>query len=263
MDCRRAYIQRLLDELDDHITDLHDERNRHMKNPENKAADGIDGSGTPHGAASADILNLYDHLGDPAQLAAFAAKQYHHRSFLGRHPILTFLVMPLPFALLLMITLGLTCYMAIQAIAWLIPQSMQGNEVSEFIYYNQHPLMCNLIKAAVGAVFTIFPPLLAALFFCRIARRNSCSNRWSLAACVLIAIWAGAFFFKCAGPTRPGNGMMMVGITIWPFDPNFLLLFIPKFALASAIGLLLIKRAQRLQKIEENRLDETMLRQAA
>ena len=35
-------------------------------------------------------------LGEPARLAVFAAEQFHARSFWGRHPVLTFLVLPLP-----------------------------------------------------------------------------------------------------------------------------------------------------------------------
>jgi hypothetical protein len=47
------------------------------------------------------------------------------------------------------------------------------------------------------------------------------------------------------------------------FHGRFLLYFVPRFALAMAVGLLLIKRAQRLQKIDESRAETTILRRAA
>src|SRR4051812_18136139 len=77
----QAYIDRLLAELDDHYEDLLEERNTSM------------------GAARKLQLEqdeLQQRLGEPAQLALFAADQYHARSFWGRHPLVTYLLGPLP-----------------------------------------------------------------------------------------------------------------------------------------------------------------------
>src|SRR5882757_2285663 len=80
----QAYIARLLAELDDHYEDLLEDRStsmgaaRKLQVPQNGQDD------------------LQQRLGEPAQLALFAAEQYHARSFWGRHPRITFLVAPLP-----------------------------------------------------------------------------------------------------------------------------------------------------------------------
>src|SRR6266850_859778 len=77
----RAYITRLLAELDDHYEDLLEERSTSM------------------GAARKLQLeqdDLRQRLGEPAQLALFAAEKYHARSFWGRHPLVTYLLGPLP-----------------------------------------------------------------------------------------------------------------------------------------------------------------------
>ena len=67
----RAYIERLLSELDDHFVDLLEERN------------------SPMGAArklqfeESGTHDLQQRLGEPAHFALFAAEQYHARSFWG------------------------------------------------------------------------------------------------------------------------------------------------------------------------------------
>ncbi|HZZ28912.1 MAG TPA: hypothetical protein VFE46_13000 [Pirellulales bacterium] len=278
----RAYIQRLLAEWDDHLVDLQDERSTDMDSSENtgtstykaataddasykaatggRAADHKAGDGI---AAPSNILNFQQRLGDPAQLAAFAAQQYRNRSFLGRHPIFTFVALPLPLAMLLVTAIFFATYFIGQGLIWIF-QGGADDSAATFAFYNQHPLLINLLMAVVAWIWTILPPLVLALFMCRIARRNARSYRWSLAACLLIAIWAGMFFVQYAGPTRPGNGTVMMGLALyWPINQYVLLSFLPKFLLALAIGLLLIKRAQRLQTIEQQREEDGILRRAA
>ena len=86
-----AYIERLLGELDDHYNDLLEERSSSMG-----AARKLD--------FEAD--DLQKRLGEPTQLAIFAAEQYRARSFWGRHPTVTFLLGPLPLLLISWIITG-------------------------------------------------------------------------------------------------------------------------------------------------------------
>src|SRR4051812_37964499 len=94
----RAYITRLLAELDDHYEDLLEERSttmgaaRKLQVPQNSQDD------------------LQQRLGEPTQLALFAAEQYHARSFWGRHPWVTYLLAPLP--------LLVTCWIAFGLAMW-------------------------------------------------------------------------------------------------------------------------------------------------
>jgi hypothetical protein len=243
-----SYIQRLLDELDDHLADLQDERNRTM----NKAGKPQDISTETQ---SPSIISLHDRLGNPAELAAFAAKQYHNRSFLGRHPILTFLLMPLPLT-----ALGATIFiLAMTPFGMLSDYLWSGRELD-------HPLLFGTMLSVIFWALIVFPPLSAALFCCRIARRNALSWRWSLIACILISCYCASlsvFFSNASVIKNNAHGFVCVGIG---FDTNPLWLFyyfLPKFTLAMAISLLLIKRAQRLQKMDSSSNDESFLRRAA
>ncbi len=268
------YIQRLLDELDDHLADLQDERNRHMNSPDHnaptptdhkaatvgRAADSIaitepSPSGSGQGEGAAHVISLHDRLGNPAELAAFAAKQYHNRSFLARHPILTFLLMPLPLT-----ALGATIFiLAMTPFGMLSDYLWSGRELD-------HPLLFGTMLSVIFWASIVFPPLLAALFCCRIARRNTLSWRWSLIACVLISSYCACLsvFYNNASVIKNNvNGFVCVGIG---FNTNplwMLYYFLPKFALAMAIGLLLIKRAQCLQKLDELRVEKLTVRRAA
>src|SRR5215813_8916406 len=80
----RAYIERLLSELDDHFEDLLEERSTSM------------GAARKLQTKQSTQDDLQQRLGEPAQLALFAGERYHGRSFWGRHPVVTFLIGPLP-----------------------------------------------------------------------------------------------------------------------------------------------------------------------
>ena len=60
-----------------------------------------------------EIIDLQQRLGDPAQLAALAGQHYRKRSFLGRHPIFTFLLLPVP-----LIVAGIVGFV----LAWMLPR---------------------------------------------------------------------------------------------------------------------------------------------
>jgi hypothetical protein len=273
----RAYIQRMLDELDDHLSDLHDERNRQMNSSENKAgdhkagghkagdgiagaaeckaADGIDG---PHiNDGSDNILNLHQRLGDPAQLAAFAAKQYHNRSFLGRHPILTFLLLPLPLTALGIAAVVLVFYL----IGFLLDFVGLGGD--SFVF--DHQILAAVLTTFILSTIIILPPFLTGLLLCRIARRNALNWWWYVAACAFVAFYCGQVGVGYNLPNaKPSDGFMFICLGCFPVHWRWVVFhFLPKFVFAMGICLLLIKRAQRLQKLDQQHEDAAVLRQAA
>src|ERR1700755_1996694 len=79
-----AYIERLLAELDDHYEDLLEERSTSM------------GAARKLQTEADQSDDLQQRLGGPAQLALFAGEQFHARSFWGRHPLVTYVLGPLP-----------------------------------------------------------------------------------------------------------------------------------------------------------------------
>ena len=250
----RAYIERLLAELDDHLVDLQDERQTDMntaRKPETEAAN----------KQVASILDIDERLGDPAQLAALAEQQYRRRSFLGRHPIVTFLIAPLPLVLAGIVAIAACLALIDVVVGYLFPQFDPHDYTVTYI----------MTGALVFWLLVVVPPLTAAVFLCRIARRNVVNWRWAVAACALVSLYCGLLFVSSSIVTaedshakvRMGVGLML--LPPWSGMPWDLIMwrFLPQFLLAMSIGLLLIKRAQRLQRIDESPEETAILRRAA
>jgi hypothetical protein len=241
------YIQRSLAELDDHIADLQEERNIDM-NTARKPDTVADRS------YAANVINLQERLGDPTQLAAFAAQQYHNRSFLGRHPILTFITLPLP---LIAVCSTLVVFSFFPG-GYLLDRFCPNLD-------NDYPLALGILLAVSFWSFIVIPPLSVFLLVCRIGRRNALSWRWSVIACTLVALYCSQVIVQWNYPAKPPDkGVMMVGWELLPTSMgDFVTHYLPKFAGAMAIGLLLIQRAKQLQKRDEVRAEATLIRVAA
>ena len=228
----RAYITRLLAELDDHYEDLLEERStsmgaaRKLQVPQNEQDD------------------LQQRLGEPAPLALFAAEQYHSRSFWGRHPWVTFLVVPLP----MWVASWIACWLALAAIVLgvvhLAPESWRAS-----IKPHEYPWTQAVVLTLICWYVIVIPPLTSAWSLCRIAQRNSLDWRWPALGCSLLAIVAALFNVSYRLSSEPNNGMFTVGFDLGMSFNWLLLKFLPKFALALGIGLLLVKRSQRQLEI--------------
>jgi hypothetical protein len=224
----RAYIERLVAELDDHLTDLLEERS------------------SPMGAArklQIEADNLQQRFGDPAQLAVFAAEEYHSRTFWGRHPLVTFLFAPLP--------LLIAMWMAYVFTVWLVvalPAAFGVWLTGWSIPVEDHPYL----QAFSLTMFTwglyVAPPLAAAVLLCRTYRRNALNIRWPMLGCTLLALVAAIIHFSWrlkTGSSEAEMGIFMFGFDVGSSPRSFLLTYLPKFAVALGIGFLLIKHAQR------------------
>jgi hypothetical protein len=234
----RAYIERLVAELDDHLTDLLEERSTSM------------------GAArklqferdEVEQEDLEKRLGEPAQLAIFAAEQYHARTFWGRHPLVTYLLGPLPLLVTCFLAYGLAFWAATWVISLFGTHALGWNEATfanpaDFIWLQA------VLLALMCWYVTVFPPLTAAWLLCRTYRRNALDWRWPLIGCTLLALVCGIFITKYNISTEPGKGQFMLGFDIGQ-SSAWLARFLPKFAIALAIGLLLIQRARQQLELE-------------
>jgi hypothetical protein len=228
-----AYIERLVAELDDHFTDLLEERSTSM------------------GAArklQVEQENLDQRLGEPAQLALFAAEQYHARSFWDRHPLVTYLLGPLPLLLVCFVAYGLAFWAGTWVISFVVAW-VPGWSEATFANPADHIWLQAVLLALLCWYVTVFPPLTAAWLLCRTYRRNRLDLRWPIVGCALLAAVCGMFTTSYNIATEPNTGQFMLGFDIAQ-SISWLLRFLPKFAVAFGIGLLLIHRARQKLELE-------------
>lgn len=227
----RAYITRLLAELDDHYEDLVEERSTSM------------GAARKLQTESISQKNLHTRLGEPAQLALFAAEQYHSRSFWGRHPLLTFGFAPLPLLVALWIAVVFCMAQFGSGLGYVIEHWF--GLPPERWEFQDHLLAQAIVMALATWLAIIFPMLSVAALMCRTARRNVVKWRWPILTCGLLSLVAGFLSVGYRVALAADEGRIVVG-----FDYNdsmrwALLTYLPKFVVAMGIGLLLVKRAQR------------------
>ena len=188
----RSYRRRLAAEMSDHFHDaLDDPQGNRFSSPDNSLQQG------DQGMEAERIQAVCGQLGDPGALAAGAARQYQCRTFSGRHPILMFLVAPLPLALVAWaaVVAGVT-----SLFSWLGPES--GATVPAAWRYGM---------PVVLVLWAILPPTLVALWVCRMSVRSGRTWRWIAVSLALIALATAAFHSDMRWPTQPGNGRLMIG----------------------------------------------------
>lgn len=232
----RAYINRLLEELDDHFSDLADDLVSTERNHDMSAAR----------MPEFRVNELDGRMGSPTELANFAAEQYRARSFFGRHPVFTFLVTPLP---LLVVTWFL--YWAVMAVPALGISYVLKHVVGVAIAEEDHPWLQCFFLMLLSWEIMVFGPLTAGWWLCRVAKHNALDWRWPVAACVLIALLLAFLTLSWNPKYSPGeNGVFMIGLISGSSLGWFVLTWLPKFALALGIGLALVWREERRDRGE-------------
>ncbi len=227
----QEYVARYVDELNDHIIDLIEERRSGMS----KDAPNSDALNTK----PTDWNEIAARIGDPATLAEAASVEFSRRTFCGRHPVLMFLLAPLPLAVLAwaaMFAASFGLMAGIVAIAqWLGGDADMGVTVARW------PTGVVWMFATLFVLSATAPPAALTVLLCRLANRSGLSWRWSLAACLVLALVAGMFQASFGPPVTvgDGDGRIMLGFGMWLFPPVQQLL---QFALPLAIGLGLVWR---------------------
>jgi hypothetical protein len=228
----RAYIERLLSELDDHYTDLLEERSTSM------------------GAArklQPSSVEVQQQLGDPTQLAIYAAEQYHARSFWGRHPLVTFLITPLPLFAVCWLAFGVAIGLVLSAIRY----GVNALGWTEWVIANldDYVYLEATLFAFLCWYITVLPPLTAAWILCRTCRRNVLDWHWPVLGCAILAVVAGLHTATYDIMTDTNKSALSLGFEVRG-SADWLLSFLSKFALAFSIGLLLVKRAQQQLQLD-------------
>ena len=181
-----AYVARLLGEFEDHVEDL-----LMQEEPMSKEA-------------------LTQRIGDIEELAAAAEYEYRQRTIVGRHPVLTFLIAPVPAVLVgwALFVLGSLAVFGATPLVLGSDFAVDGKPATQW------PSAMITLANVLHQAGRFFPPALVALLFWRLASRSGLSWRWSLAACLLVALLAGAYTSEMQLPLETGRGRLAIGLGV-------------------------------------------------
>jgi len=176
------YVNRLVEELTDHATDLSRENNS-MEAEQNVEA----------------------RLGSPEYLATFAKKELQRLTFAGRHPVVTFVAGPIVAVIgtfLVTLLLGLLAY-------GLLDVATGGSlTANDDLGLPPSPFELGVMQFA-NLVVRFVPFALSAWLFVRLGRRARVRT-WSFVACGIVAAVAISFWSEMI-ITSDGMGAWFVG----------------------------------------------------
>ncbi len=144
---------------------------------------------------SAAGLETSARLGDVDRLANQIVAAYRQRTFAGRHPVLAFVVAPLPLMLL-----AYAAYWFVGALV--IFGSMKLTEFTSIA----------VLAVNAGAMF--LPAMGAAGLICRSARRAGLSWRFTVFACLPVLVLAFGILFSTVRLDSLAHGTFTIGISL-------------------------------------------------
>lgn len=209
-----SYVERLLTELSDHLADF--QENRMSKDAH-------------------DLHRLERHLGAPHVVADSAAREYRRARFSGRHPVLTFVVLPLLVAPLLTATAAFALLILANVLG------LAGEEARQRTSGDWEQKTMSLISQAV----VLLPVVMTAIGCCWLAARSAVSWKWIAAACLLVALLGGTAMVNLALPGNGHQGSLTFGLGLSAHPSLGQLL---QFALPLTIGAWTIWRQSQVHR---------------
>lgn len=191
----RAYVERFLRELEDHVQDVFQEQEESMRME-----------------ALEMEMAVEQRLGGCEELAEQAVAKYRRANFAGRHPVWTFVVAPLPAAILAWVLYLVLGSLVIGALVWALGGGMEGLERLE----SEQPAAAVWAARSFYNLSAFVPPAVVVLVWCRLARRSGRGWAWALASCLLIATIAGLFVWQLRFPTPEEKGALLLGLGFQP-----------------------------------------------
>jgi hypothetical protein len=216
-----ADVTRLVQELEDHVADLFAEQGGRMD--ERMQID----------------ERIESRLGRPDILVAAALANRRQASVFGRHPILSFVVAPVPLAILSWLVFLFLCFGLLKTVGWVFGEQydIEGRAVRDW------PAILVFAMNALQIAVRFLPPAVAAALLCWCAKWAGMSWRWTLTATCLIAWIASALFVQVNLPAEPGQGRFLLGLAL-PVSPHFQWINLAQFLVPIAVGAAFIWRAQ-------------------
>lgn len=175
------YVERLVWELSDHLHDFLEDR---------------------MSTDAKDLHGVFDRLGAPAEVADGAASEYRRARFSRRHPVLVFVVLPI---------LALPLLWAASVLAVVATVKLLGLESGHVVTSDPAWQWANAVVPYFVVGLMVVPIAVAAWFFCRLGARASVSWKWSLVACLLLAVIGGLAMAQLALPTDTSRGSLSFG----------------------------------------------------
>lgn len=176
-----VYVQRLIEELSDHLQDLKEE------NMETDAS---------------------SRLGQPQQVANAAVIGYRRRSFLGRHPVAAFLV----FAISPVVSL-IGAFAVVFGACQLLDAALPADDFGSFLR-NLGPQGRRMLPYVLSVMFPMIPCALGAVLHCKLARRLGLSGRWVGLSCAVMAVLGGVSIWTAKFSEMPGQSCLRFGLGI-------------------------------------------------
>jgi hypothetical protein len=148
--------------------------------------------------ATEDADLATQHLGRPADVARAAWENHVAATYMGRHPVIGFVLLPIPLTLLAWFAMVVLVVGLLQFVDWL-PWAEGGPMIAL-------PVASIYLMKLVELCVCVLPPALAAAVYGVWARQTARGWKWNLIACLLIAVVAGLFQSTLQFPVEPGTG---------------------------------------------------------
>ena len=151
-----------------------------------------------------EVLNK--RLGEPVELATQAAELSRRATWVGRHPLMVFALLPVPIALAVMIGVEIVIGLTFEAIAVFVAGG------------SDHVSRSTIVTFAYGMSWAIryVPFMILAALFTRLYTRHHVNRWWFGVAALQILVIAGSFISKIQYSDVPGESMFIVGLACVP-----------------------------------------------
>jgi hypothetical protein len=173
---------------------------------------------------SAEALNenvLETRLGDPQEVAAAVEEQAPRALFARRHPVIIYLLLPIP----LLVALWVAYTLALAGI------------LSGFQSYKDTVWAVNTAGILIHGIAYV-PTVILTLLLAWLAIRSRTQIVWWLAGAALVAIVSGMLMVTFRVPTTPGTGLLQIGLGFPPALARW-----PQIAIPLAITLAFLAHA--------------------
>jgi hypothetical protein len=176
------YVERLTSELSDHISDFMED---HMS------------------TEAFDRFDAVRPMGTPQHLANSAASEHRQRHFSARHPLITFVMLPI---------LSLPVLWSAILMLIVLSAKLLGFE-SGSTTAAPSPWIESIVKLCATRSLLV-PVAISSAFFCWLAARGEVDRKWIVTACLLVAIFGGAAMVDLTLPGVDHKGSLFFGLSL-------------------------------------------------